>query len=349
MKVFIFFTVLLFLTCTAHCNSPHRVGVLYWSMNIPGQVAMRRGLENEAQKLNERASTTGKTKIKLLTYVAGDGEAGIERQIKQMYEVIDERVDLIIVQPTDSAALSRPLQKANGLKIPVIAYDQYINEGDLASYLTSDNYQAGYLDGEYVSACFTTKMKLRVILVEYPHVSSTVERIDGFLDALHDLSQPYSILRTYEAVEPKSGKLAGLSIIRDFPQSNSVDVVFCVNDGGGLSVVSELVKAKRTEIFVATIDGDPEAVNIIKRKGIIRIDSAQFCGALGRETMKAGYALLNNVTPPKHILVPTFPITKETVHRYQGWLMPIPSKFTKPWPSKRPQWDGATRVKKLGN
>lgn len=39
----------------AESSLPFRVGVLYWSMNIPGQVAMRKGLEERAASLNNQA------------------------------------------------------------------------------------------------------------------------------------------------------------------------------------------------------------------------------------------------------------------------------------------------------
>ncbi|HNW36940.1 MAG TPA: sugar ABC transporter substrate-binding protein, partial [Candidatus Ozemobacteraceae bacterium] len=251
-------------SCIAGQLQPFAIGVLYWSSTIPGQVAMRKGLEAEAELLNAELAASGARPVKLISNVAGDGADGIERQIVQMREFIHQKVDLIIVQPTDNAALSQPLQEANKAGIPVVAYDQYIDDGKIAAYLTTDNYQAGYLDGEYTAESFPDDRMLRVILVEYPNVSSTVERVNGFLDALQNAKQPYKILKAYNAVEPVSGTAAGKEILHDYPGSGSIDVVFTVNDGGGLSVVQELASAGRREIFVATIDGDPASVkNII--------------------------------------------------------------------------------------
>lgn len=319
---------------------PLRVGVLYWSMNIPGQVAMRKGLEQEAKNINTRSLKNGLPPVILLPYVAGDGRKGIENQITQMFNLIKKRPDIIIVQPTDNAALTEPLREANRLNIPVIAYDQYISGGKLASFITSDNKQAGYLNGEYIASQFSNTNKIKLVLVEYPHVSSTVERLNGFLDALRDHNQPYEILKTYQAVQPKEGRQAGLNILKDFPQEKSVDVIFTVNDGGGLSVVDVLSKAGRKEIIVASIDGDPASVENIKSNRLTKIDSAQFCGPLGGEAIKAGYAVATGQPVKHHILVPVFPITKETLHRYPGWLGPLPQSFRKPWKANNPIWIG---------
>jgi len=324
----------------------YRIGVLYWSMNIAGQVAMRAGLEAEAETLDREAVEKGLPRVELIARVAGDGEEGIERQIRQMRELVLAKVDLIIVQPTDNAALSAPLREANAAGIPVVAYDQYISGGELAAYRSSDNYQAGQLDGEYISSLFPPTAELRLVIVDYPHVSSTVERVDGFLDALAGLHRRYRILKKYEAVEPRSGAAAALAILRDFPDKGDIDAVFTVNDGGGLAVVDGLAKAGRSDIVVATVDGDPDSVANIKAKRLTVIDSAQFCGPLGAEAMRAAYRILRGEKVPLYALVPVFPITRETLPEYPGWSGPIPPPFAKPWPSLEPQWAGALRIVK---
>jgi ribose transport system substrate-binding protein len=321
-------------------HEPYHVGVLYWSMNIQGQVAMRKGLETEAERINASAQQQGLRGVELTTEVAGDGESGVERQIHQMRAMIASRPDVIIVQPTDNAALAAPLREANAAGIPVVAYDQYISGGRLAAYVTSNNRQAGYLDGEYLAARFPGPEPLRLVLVEYPLVSSTVERVNGLLDALRDQGKRFDILKTYQAVEPVSGRKAGEAILRDFPEPNSIDAVFTVNDGGGLAVVNVLAKAGRDEIAIATIDGDPRSVENIRTHRLTIIDSAQFCGPLGATAMKAAYAVVQHQPVAQQILVPAFPVTVETLDRYLGWMGPVPAPFKKPRTARQPMWLG---------
>lgn len=326
-----FFLINLLLISFPLFGKVYRVGALYWTMNIEGQVAMRKGLEEEAARLNQDLQKSGKS-IKIIPHVAGDGEEGIENQIRQMNNMIDnENVDLIIVQPTDNAALVAPLLKANTKKIPVVAYDQYIVKGELASYITSNNYQAGYLDGEYIAALFPDDYEMQLVLVEYPKVSSTVERVDGFMDALKKENQKFKVIGTFEAVEPIGGKSAGAEILKRFPQKNSIDAIFTVNDGGGIPVVDAIAKAGRSEIKVATVDGDPNSVKNIREGKNTVIDSAQFCAELGRQSMKVGWKILKGKKFPKKILVPTFPVTKSTLEKYPGWMGKVPDTFEKPW------------------
>jgi ribose transport system substrate-binding protein len=344
VRWFLFGVMVLGMSHAMAVDTPLRIGVLYWSMNIPGQVAMREGLEAEAARINEVATKSGRRPVELIARVAGDGAEGIERQMEQMTAMVALRPDVMIVQPTDNAALAGPLRAANAAGIPVVAYDQYISGGTLAAYLTSDNRQAGYLDGEYVAALYADNHVIRLILVEYPRVSSTVERLDGFLDALRDNHQAYRILKTYEAVEPVGGRVAGQRILRDFPDKGGVDAIFTVNDGGGLAVVDALAEAKRTEIVVASVDGDPKSIENIRAGRLTRIDAAQFCGPLGAEAMKAAYAIVTGQPTPRRALVPVFPISRETLARYPGWRGPVPASFAKPWRSRNPIWEGAVKA-----
>jgi len=315
------------------------IAVLYWSMDIPGQVAMRDGIESATKIINEKASENKLPTIKLYPYIAGNGDEGIENQIRQFDHVIEQnKMDIIIVQPTDNAALAKGLLKANLNNIPVVAYDQYISEGKLTSFITSDNYQAGYLDGEYIASKFERAYLIKLILVEYPYVSSTVERVDGFIDALVDNHQAYKIINSYQAIEPLSGNKVGKQILHDFPEKNSIDVVFTVNDGGGLNVVNALSDAGRDEIMIATIDGDPLSLKNIMESRLTVIDSAQFCKPLGEEALYTAYDFLNGKEVKAHKLMPVFPVTKETLSKYPGWNGPIPQSFKKPWPSNTPLW-----------
>ena len=322
---------------------PWRVGVLYWSTDIAGQVAMRQGLEQEVQRINQQAQAQGQPRMELLVQVAGNGAQGVERQIGQMQHMVAQQLDAIIVQPTDNAALAAPLRAANQAGIPVVAYDQYIRGGKLAAYVTSDNRQAGYLGGEYLAAQFPAGHTLRLVLIEYPMVSSTVERLNGFLDALRDQGRKVQVLKTYRAVSPEEGRQAGAAIVRDFPNKGSVDVIFSVNDGGGLPVVEALYRSGRHEIAVATVDGDPASIDNLRHQRLTRINAAQFAGPMGALAASTTYALLRGEKVPAQQLVPTFPVTHETLARYPGWAGPIPADFDKPWPSKTPRWQGQVR------
>jgi ribose transport system substrate-binding protein len=300
---------------------------------------MREGLERAAARINALAGQGDGRGVELLAHVAGDGEVGIERQIGQMRALVMAGVALFIVQPTDNAALAQALREANDAGIPVVAYDQYIRGGRLAAYVTSNNYQAGYLGGEYAASLFPDAATIRVALVEYPHVSSTVERVNGFLDAIEAQGRAYRVVGNYRAVEPLGGRAAGAAILRDFPAPGALDVVFTVNDGGGLEVARALDETGRTDLVQISVDGDPDAVaRIASGQGVLRFDAAQFCGPMGEEAMRLAWEILHGREVAPQVLIPAFPVARETLSRYPGWAGPLPEPFEKPWPAREPAW-----------
>lgn len=325
---FVLFLLAIALAGPAASAAPYTIGVVYWSMAIPGQVAMRHGLEQEASRLSRQHPARP---VRLLPAVGGEGDRGIQNQLNAMYRFIGKRPNAIILQPIDSAALSRPVQVANHVGIPVLAYDQYVLDGRLASFVTSNNWLAGYLDGEYLVHRFgDPREPLRLVIVEFPYVSSTIERVEGLLDAFHEAKRSYRIVARYEAVEPQAGRVAGEAILRNHPPG-TIDAVFCVNDGGGVAVMEALKRAGRRDVVMATVDGDPRMVAEIRRGGIVGIDTAQFMGQLGAQSMAWTYRMLEGKRVPRQVLLTVFPITRENLDAYPGWNGAVPEIIRKPW------------------
>ncbi|UYL08252.1 substrate-binding domain-containing protein [Bdellovibrio sp. SKB1291214] len=310
--------LLFFLFSSSVFAKDWNVTVLYWSMKIEGQVAMRKGLEEQVQVFN--SAHKGKQQIKLTSYVAGEGRKGVENQAEQMQQALKDKPDAIIVQPTDNSTLVSGLKEANTLNIPVIAFDQYIVNGELASYITSANYAAGRENGAYISSLFGSERVIKIAVFEYPSVSATTERVDGFFDSLRAEHVQFKVVGVYQAVDPVSGKAAVSQFLKEFPNKGSVDVVFTVNDGGGLEIVKELQAKKRTEIKHVTFDGDPESVQNLRSNKLTVINSAQYCGELGRETTRTLIRVLNGQPVEKKIRIPTFAITRNNIAEYPGWM-----------------------------
>jgi ribose transport system substrate-binding protein len=79
-------------------------------MKIPRQVAMRQGLEAQAEEIHRQVRARGEAGVSLMVRVVGDGSEGIERQITQFFELIGLELDAISVRPTNNAVLAAPLR-----------------------------------------------------------------------------------------------------------------------------------------------------------------------------------------------------------------------------------------------
>lgn len=326
--------------------SSYKVGVIYWSNTIECQLLMQEGLESEAKKINSIAKDKNETTIELILRYGGDGSSGITNQVEAFEEFLKLGVDAIIVQPMDSAALKFQLLEANKRGIDVVTFDGYIlGGGEIASYIVSDNFMLGYYGGEFMASFFKNDKNLNIVVLDYPNQQNAILRVDGFITALEDGNQNFNILKRYISVEPEGAKRVAKEILVDFPQKNSIDAIFANNDGGSLEVVKALYEASRDEIFFVTIDGDPQSIENIVENRLTKINTAQFCSPLGSEAMIQAYKILKGEKVPKKILLPVFPITKETLDLYPGWGGPIPESFKKPWDSIGAEyWDNSYKL-----
>lgn len=75
----------------------------------------------------------------------------VPTQVSQIENMITKGVDIIVIASIDGEALTDVVDKAQKLKIPVIAYDRLIMNADgIDYYATFDNFEVGVLQGKYI-------------------------------------------------------------------------------------------------------------------------------------------------------------------------------------------------------
>ena len=87
-----------------------------------------------------------KIRLEELGYMVQDqfAENDVNRQISQIENFIEQKVDCLVVAAVDSYALGNVLKKAKEAGIPVIAYDRLLMDTDAISYYaTFDNKMIG--------------------------------------------------------------------------------------------------------------------------------------------------------------------------------------------------------------
>ena len=67
------------------------------------------------------------------------------RQVEQIYTIIEEGIDCLVIIPYDKDGLSQCIKAAKKKGIPVIAYDRIIKNADVDVYISFDGVQVGRL------------------------------------------------------------------------------------------------------------------------------------------------------------------------------------------------------------
>lgn len=92
-----------------------------------------------------------KAKVADLTRDQGEvkyanAEASASKQAEQLQQMIDDKVDVIVLDAVDAKAIGDGVQKAKDAGIPVIAYDR-LAEGPIDAYISFDNELVGEVQG----------------------------------------------------------------------------------------------------------------------------------------------------------------------------------------------------------
>lgn len=185
-----------------------------------------------------------------------DAQDSAETQASQVEDFITRGVDLLIINPVDSDAISTSVMACNEANIPVITVTRASNAGTVVQHLDIDNKEAGRLDAEQLLKDLDGKGKV-AILEGIAGSSSAIEREEGFVDALKgsEVEVVTSLTANYSREE-------GATVTEDILQSNpELDAIYAHNDEMALGAVRAVAAAGRSaEIKIYGIDATDDAL-----------------------------------------------------------------------------------------
>src|SRR5260370_41665510 len=281
------------------------VAVTVGDLGNPFFVQIAHGAEAQAKKSNPAVKFT-----------AESSNYDVNNQTNQMDNFISSGGNLILLSGAESKGIAPAGLRAKGAGIAVVAVD-VAAEGGVDATVTSNNKQAGELDGKYVAD--RLKGKGQVVIVNGPPVSAVTDRVAGFLEVI----KKYPDIKILSQDQNASGKRdEGLRVMTDlltaFPK---IDAVFSINDPASIGCDLAAKQAQRKDFFIASVDGAPDVVPYLKDKdSLIACSAAQSPYVMAQKAVEVGYDILNGKKPEQPlVLIPVDLITKENVDQYQGW------------------------------
>jgi ABC-type sugar transport system substrate-binding protein len=83
--------------------------------------------------------------------IVKDANLNSEKQIQQIKELVDQKVDLIIASPAEAKPITPILEQAYSKNIPVILVDRSILSKNYTAFIGANNYQVGLDAGSYAN------------------------------------------------------------------------------------------------------------------------------------------------------------------------------------------------------
>ncbi|GAB3607851.1 substrate-binding domain-containing protein [Conyzicola nivalis] len=255
-----------------------------------------------------------------LRVAEGTNDASL--QISQVEGFINDKVDAIVLLPTDGAALTDVATKAMEAGIPVINVDREFSSTFAArATILGDNYGMGVSAGTYI--CEQVGDNPDAVIAEIAGIDSlplTQDRSQGFADALDDCGLEVSN-RVAADFTVAGGEAVTSQLLSAAPQ---IDALWNHDDDQGLGVLAAIESAGRDEFIMVGGAGSKNAMDLIKSgdsvlKATVIYPSTQAADGIRLARLVAqGKALgdLVEVEVPSRIVLNAPVVTSENVDKY---------------------------------
>jgi D-xylose transport system substrate-binding protein len=205
-------------------------------------------IEKKVQEL-----TNGKGKV---VYANAKQDASLQNQ--QVETMITNKVDVLIVDAVDSAAIQSSVQKAKDAGIPVVAYDR-LAQGPISAYTSFDNETVGKTQGEALLKALGSKAKSGKIVmmngsVTDPNAAQFKKGAHEVLDGKVNVGKEYDT-KDWKPENANSNMEAAISALG----KKKIIGVYSANDGMAGGIITAL---KAAGISVPVTGQDAELAGV---------------------------------------------------------------------------------------
>lgn len=270
----------------AAATSTATVGLAVSTLNNPFFVSLRNGAEAEAKKEG----------INLITVDAQDDPA---KQQASVEDLIQKKVNVILINPTDSAAVANVVKEATSKGIKVVSLDRSVTGAEVSAHIASDNVAGGKMAGEFLLEKLGGKGNI-VELEGIAGSSAARERGQGF----HQVVDGKADVKLLAKQPADFDRAKGLSVMENILQGNKgIQGVFAHNDEMALGAVKAIQAAGLKNVVVVGFDATADAVAAVKA-GTLAATVQQQPELIGQYGVQTAKKLIAGQPVDKFIPVP---------------------------------------------
>jgi ribose transport system substrate-binding protein len=281
------------------------VAVTVGDLGNPFFVQIAHGAEAAAKKINPGVK-----------FQSESSNYDVNNQTNQLDNFVANGANLILLNAADSKGIAPAVLRAKAAGVTVVAVDVGA-EGGVDATVTSNNKQAGQLDGKFVAD--RLKGKGQIVIVNGPPVTAVTDRVAGFLEEIKKSPGIKIVSQDQNAGGSRDGGLRVMTdLLTAFPK---IDAVFAINDPTAIGCDLAAKQAQRKDFFIVGVDGAPDVVPSLKDKdSLIQASAAQDPYTMAGKAVDIGYDIMNGKKPAQDLtLIPVDLITKDNVDQYKGW------------------------------
>lgn len=198
-----------------------------------------------------------------------DARHDVAKQISDIEDLVQKRIDILLLNPTDSAGVEGAVREAKKAGVVVVAIDAQAS-GPIDSFVGSKNHDAGRLAGEYLGRVLQGRGQ--VAILDGIAVVPILERVRGFKDGI----AKFPGISVVDVQNGKQERSIALSVTENMLQAHpQLAGIFSVNDGGALGALAAITASGRN-VALVSVDGLAEVVSAVVKGGPFKGTVAQF-------------------------------------------------------------------------
>jgi len=241
-----------------------------------------------------------------ISVVVMDARTDAARELSNIDDMIQKKVDAILLSPWDTNSGATAVAEANKAKIPVFVLDIGVANGEIESLVVSDNLEGGHIAGRYMAKILPPGAEVAHIRCQPGYVIPAL-RGQGFSEIMKEVG-----IKIVAAQSADSQRAKGMDVMQNILQAHPKLVgVFAENDEMALGAIEAIAAAgKSDQIKVIGFDGTADARAAIK-EGRMTATVAQQPYEMGKLGVKTAAAFLAGQKVEKTTFVPVELITPD--------------------------------------
>jgi len=158
-----------------------------------------------------------------ITIVACDDSSAT--QIGQIENFVSSKCDLIMIHPSDAAAVEDAAKQARDAGIKVMCWDDPMTNTDGNWVLNNTNLgiEIGEAAGEFIAEHYTEDNKAQIAMINYPQTTILLEREEGILQGLENTAAgKYEVISSQAGLDANQAQTAMETILQRYPDCKIV-------------------------------------------------------------------------------------------------------------------------------
>lgn len=248
-------------------QAQENIAIVLSTLNNPFFVTMKEGAEAKAKELG-------------YNLIVLDSQNDPSKELSNVEDLTVRGVKALLINPTDSDAVSNAIRLANRSKIPVLTLDRGASHGKVVAHIASDNVAGGEMAGKFIEEQVGADAKV-IQLEGIAGTSAARERGKGFMQGVN-----HSKMQLLASQPADFDRTKGLNVMENLLAAHpDVQAVFAQNDEMALGAL-RAIQASGKKVLVVGFDGTKDGIAAVKRGklGATIAQQPDLIGALGVET-----------------------------------------------------------------